>query len=83
VVVFVVREEDVLVVAGGAAKIAASAKRRLLVRLHVFHQLHVLLPIAIHTSHHFVVWADGERLTEYRPPAPSKHAEKTDGLHRC
>jgi hypothetical protein len=28
VVVFVVREEDVLVVAGGAAKIAASAKRR-------------------------------------------------------
>jgi len=66
-----------------AAKIAASAKRRLLVRLHASDQLHFLLLIALHTSHNFSIWAASEMISKYRPPAPSGDAEKTDGLHRC
>ena len=76
--VVVLQEErrcPLVFVAGTRWRIAASAIRRLLARLHTSDQLHFLLPIAIHTSQHFGIRAASTKVTEYRPPAPSDDAE--------
>jgi hypothetical protein len=88
--VVVVLQEDVLAVAGSAGWHKAgtrqrSRRRRSGVCLSDFTppiNFTSLLPISLHTSHHFSIWAASERLTNYRPPAPSEDAEMTDGLHR-